>query len=492
MSIESYEDRINQRNEDLQEIKDLANPTGPLSIRRDGQMYHEQSYTVNGKKYGEQLNLDYNSGTFLRSHAIIRIDSNGKQTFIDPNSKEGQLVINSSERSSAYSSSISSIEETAKNEGNNDHFQDGITASGMDSIIESGNYGDVSSEYWPGEPGSIGSGEGVVEPQTLDVENQLKVLDVKYPSDMELLQDYMLFEQFAYNAPNKESGLASAATKGLQRNTTIKERKGSVKLPIPNKLDISNGVAWGEGRANAVEAGAFFSARGNIEDLIGGDKNIIDVVKGGVSGGLELLEGVRNDAKAGGQVGQVLSSILAKAALAKMNINVDPGQMIARSTGTTINPNLELLFSGPKLRNFTFGFQFAPNNEPEASDVRKIQRWFRQGMLPTRGASQQIYLGSPNVFRLKYMNGKNRIKGLNIFKICALTAVQVDYTPDQVYQSYEDSKAVSMPVRTNMALSFTELTPIFEDDYSSAKKDVSVTELGLTGGSAITSEDVGF
>ena len=52
-------------------------------------------------------------------------------------------------------------------------------------------------------------------------------------------------------------------------------------------------------------------------------------------------------------------------------------------------------------------------------------------------------------------------------KICALTQVEINYAPDGVYQSYEDSSAGSSPVRTVMSMSFTELTPLFQDDYLS-------------------------
>ena len=50
-------------------------------------------------------------------------------------------------------------------------------------------------------------------------------------------------------------------------------------------------------------------------------------------------------------------------------------------------------------------------------------------------------------------------------KICALTTCEINYAPDNVYQSYDDSKAGSQPIRSTMNLNFTELTPIFESDY---------------------------
>ncbi len=156
-----------------------------------------------------------------------------------------------------------------------------------------------------------------------------------------------------------------------------------------------------------------------------------------------------------------------------------------------INPNMELLFSGPQLRTFVFAFQFAPNDTREAAVVRKIQRWFKQGMLPVREDNERIYLGSPNVFRLNYKNGNNRIRGLNVFKLCALTACEVDFTPNNVWQSYEDSNAISMPVQSNMALTFTELTPIFGDDYNMVSPSQSVQDLEL-GSNRISSDDIGF
>ena len=153
---------------------------------------------------------------------------------------------------------------------------------------------------------------------------------------------------------------------------------------------------------------------------------------------------------------------------------------------------------GPQLRTFSFDFNFAPNNREEAVIVRKIMRWFRQGMLPKKNVvgSGSLFLGSPNVFRLCYRNHNRRIKGLNTFKICALTACQVNFTPDGVYQSYEDEAAASQPVRSTMALTFNELTPIFANDYNTDlnSEDSSIVDLGtnLTDNNAITDDDIGF
>ena len=120
-------------------------------------------------------------------------------------------------------------------------------------------------------------------------------------------------------------------------------------------------------------------------------------------------------------------------------------------------------------------------------------------MLPSRSratatSESSLFLASPNVFRITYRNNNRRIKGLNTFKICALTSVQVDFTPDGVYQSYEDSKSISMPIRSTMGLTFTELTPIFRDDYAPFTNDPSMIDAGLSvsGANSITDDDIGF
>ena len=129
--------------------------------------------------------------------------------------------------------------------------------------------------------------------------------------------------------------------------------------------------------------------------------------------------------------------------------------------------------------------------------VRKIQRWFRQGMLPQKTTNfmngGSLFLGSPNVFRICYKNNTRRIKGLNTFKICALTSAEIDFTPEGVYQSYEDENAESMPIRSTMKVTFNELTPIFANDYDDLD-DPSVEDLDLNvkGDNKFTEDDLGF
>ena len=88
-----------------------------------------------------------------------------------------------------------------------------------------------------------------------------------------------------------------------------------------------------------------------------------------------------------------------------------------------------------------------------------------------------------------------------------MTTCEINYAPDNLYQSYEDTKAGSSPVRTIMNLNFTELTPIFENDYRSEVEQTEVpgsqsglgvfsdefsNKKGEGAFDSITQEDTGF
>ena len=468
----------------------------------NGPLTEQMRYRIDGKLIYETLDIDLNSPTYGQAVSVqVRKSGQGPQRLVDvsPNSELGLAIAadQNSVRQTAYLGEMQTIGGKAEANNRASFHNDALEKSGMYRKAtgdEPYNVELPAVEYTI-EP-SGGEETGTPQPEEAltdngDPTNKMKNETLQYPVDAEydnrFGQDHIFIEQFGYVASRKgmEQGLGDTVTKGLNRGSNLvdpdtrkTDPKGRVLLPIPNKLLASNGVSWGEGRANALEAGAFFGAQGAVSDLMTGKKNIGGILKDATSGGLGLLQKVKDGANDGeSAIGEVLSATLAKLALSKAGINVDPAQFITRSSGRAINPNLELLFNGPKLRNFTFGFQFAPNNAGEARMVRKIMRFFKQGMLPQRDVAGSIFLGSPNVFRIKYRSGKERIKSLNMFKICALTAIEFDYTPDNVYQSYDDPSAVSQPVRTSMALSFTELTPILEEDYSALDKSESVRDL---------------
>ena len=499
--------------------------------------YKSISYTVNGQKYSEVINLDVQNGTFLKpafepsykKNVNTKRGTRVRSFKVNTNTEEGKEIINSQERQNAYAAAVTDVRNEAIENGNEVLFENSAAESGIDLTGE-----DVEQVFDANNDTEVVEKVDDVKPAEITGKKASKPAPhLWYPKAVEYVKgnmDHIFIESFKYQAPqsgmsffnkpekgNDKTGtsLGSFVTKGIPRGSNIaggtnfaggasdtsKSSKGSVKLPIPNSLKSSNGVSWGGAKANAVEAGAFFGASREIGSLMQGDTNLVGMVKSGLGDASNALSAVRKDMRNGGASGDILSATLSKLALGKIGINVDPAQFITRSTGNAINPNLELLFNGPQLRNFTFAFQFAPYDQEDAAEIRKIMRFFKQGMLPSfanESEGSSIFLSSPNVFRLAYRTGTNRIKSLNMFKMCALTACEIDYTPEGVWSAYADPSAGSQPISSNMALSFTELTPIFGNDYDEKPddsiRDLTVNSEGATPNSipTIAEDDVGF
>ena len=103
----------------------------------------------------------------------------------------------------------------------------------------------------------------------------------------------------------------------------------------------------------------------------------------------------------------------------------------------------------------------------EASQIRKIIRFFKQGMSVKR-SDTSLFIVSPNMFRIQYLAGGegNLSKdhpSIGKIKDCALTAINTQYTPDGTYMTFDDEARSMTSYVINMQ--FTELEPLTETDY---------------------------
>ena len=140
-----------------------------------------------------------------------------------------------------------------------------------------------------------------------------------------------------------------------------------------------------------------------------------------------------------------------------------------------------MLFKGPALRNFSFTIRLTPRDSDEAKRIRMIIRVLKQHSAVKRNANvfgdaetSNFLIGTPDVFKLRYIKARTQrdIKGLNKFKTCALTSISVDYTGEVGrFAAYEED---SQPVTTIISLAFTELTPLYDEDYAEFTSDDDV------------------
>ena len=260
-------------------------------------------------------------------------------------------------------------------------------------------------------------------------------------------------------------GTSLTGTPGARRNT--KKPRETILLPIPSNISDTNASSFGDSRLNSI-AGA---AAGGVVNAIGTGKDFINSDGVDIQNGLNAFKNVAGKAlsnvtdAAGGLSGVqgFVSRFFASAALSQVNVNLTPDQILARTTGEILNPNLELLFNGPTLRTFRFSFKFNPRSKKESDEVKGIIRCLKRNSAPkVEGASvANTFLKTPSVFELTYKQGTDPHSFLNRFKQCFLESVSVNYTGSNTYATYDDGTPVSMI----MNLTFKEIEPIYDIDY---------------------------
>tara|TARA_S200000501_G_scaffold360726_1_gene388151 strand:- start:744 stop:2012 length:1269 start_codon:yes stop_codon:yes gene_type:complete len=243
------------------------------------------------------------------------------------------------------------------------------------------------------------------------------------------------------------------ANSRMSRNSKIKYY---VELPVPQEINDSNVVTWGDDTMNIFQL-AGVSAASQFMDKPGESfQKGLDVIQKGIDLGSGLPAPTQN----------AIRNAIAGAAINQIGGNVNASSIIARSTGQVLNSNLELLFGGVNLRTFPFSVTFTPRYYEEMLVVKKIIRQFKMAMSAkagtmSGGSASGIFLKSPDVFSLRYLHNGQDHPFLNRFKMCALTGMNVNYTNAGAYASYEDGS----PVSIRMNLTFKELNPIYSEDY---------------------------
>ncbi len=269
---------------------------------------------------------------------------------------------------------------------------------------------------------------------------------MRYPEQRlsQLGYDYIQITAYEYVA----GGLAPSNAANNYAGSDTRNRFGNqvftVQLPMQPNLSETNAVSWGEDTLSELQRMAGGAAGGAIEGIAGLDMNKVKDAAG------DLFTG------AGQMVQDPKTAKFLAAYFAGQAVGAN---ITARATGTTINPNLELLFSGPKLRTFSFNFNFTPRDQSEARTVRRIVKSFKKSMLPKRSPSN-LFLITPNIYQLEYIyNGSGQHPFLNKFKPCAMTNCTVNYTPGGSYSTYEDGSMTQY----GLQMSFGELEPNYED-----------------------------
>ena len=248
---------------------------------------------------------------------------------------------------------------------------------------------------------------------------------------------------------------------------------------MPNQLNDSNNVAWGEDQLNALTAAAATLSSGGVQQGIDFAQNITDGMgpieaiqemfrgsKGAAASLVKFLEKAKNNDNANLNARSVIGSSLLNLA----GFGVSPEAILARGAGVIPNSNLALLFNAPALRAFRFDWKMSPRSQEEAIRINNIIRFFKQGMAAKKmaeNAGRAYFLGTPNVFDISFKTSRSGYEITNTnhsvlrIKTCACVGAAVNYTPQGMWNAYEKGQ----PTSCILSLQFKELEPIYNTDY---------------------------
>jgi len=170
------------------------------------------------------------------------------------------------------------------------------------------------------------------------------------------------------------------------------------------------------------------------------------------------------------------SAALQKAITKITGDNISTNDIFSSISGTVLNPNVELLFDSIDMRNFNLKFKLVPRNSAESAIINKICKTFKMCTLPSRNPGKVFgfenkgtsndFIAVPNLCQVSFMRGPKEHQALPRYKMCAITNVDVNYTPDGAYATYADSKNPGQPVAIELAIGFQETKLVFSDEIA--------------------------
>ena len=334
---------------------------------------------------------------------------------------------------------------------------------------------------------------------------------LKYPDEtIEAHSDYVKFQFYQYNGPFSGNAGNSYKNQEINGKTITKDfarynesnkqyavypGSSNIILYMPEDIQTQYGASWGGKDFSNIGAEALKGLGGALSGDVGQTFNAVGKLIENAAGALPSMgaQGVADAINATGAG------------------NVDTNDVLGGSLGVILNPNTELMFSGFKMREFNMRFKLVPRNKKEATDIRNIIAQFKQVMLPSLGSqpggaldvvgnlkkmsgagenkagaakadapadaaedaknldsskltgSNANYIGVPGLCQVKFMQGAQLHPYIPQYKICAITGVDVNYTPDGVYATYHKDGS---PVAVELNVSFAETKLVYSQDIA--------------------------
>ena len=294
---------------------------------------------------------------------------------------------------------------------------------------------------------------------------------VRYPHDMLIdeAEDFVMFDFYDYKPPFQGKKSVDDVGGESYANLTLGDYNATgfageyfkdkaypqILLYMPQDIQDAFAAKWEGKKFGQITTGLLASAGqdGNIKKLKEAGKTLDTALK------KSMVESA--------------ASIVTGLAQKITGDTISAGDLFGGISGVARNPNVEVLFQSMELRTFDLTFKMSPFDDQDALRIEAIIKIFKQAMLPQYNLGEGVsvfgrdnnaldagFIQVPKVCAVNFMRGSNRNRFLPRYKMCAITDVNVNYTPDNVYATIDRN----MPVATELKLSFMETKLVFSED----------------------------
>lgn len=203
-------------------------------------------------------------------------------------------------------------------------------------------------------------------------------------------------------------------------------------------------------------------ALGTLGLLQRGGTGTINTVKNAVEGG--GFEAFKNPEPG---VTEVLGTLAEQTGLVGGGFK----DLILRSQGKAINPQIEMVYKQTRNRNFIFAFRFQPRNRQESTNIKNIIREFKRYAAPSLSGGDGAYFTIPAQFDIQFMFRDKENPFIARISTCVLENIDVDYASSAPFATFEDGS----PTEIGLQLRFTEVDTLTKEIFEDSSGGVNTS-----------------
>lgn len=253
------------------------------------------------------------------------------------------------------------------------------------------------------------------------------------------------------NVSSVGNGFASLIEKGLTISPQTTLPRAVISLYMPDTLTASYDSSYTE--MGLGDLGSGVNTIRQINQVAGTlGKGNFDSIGGALSAAINTIS-------TDPAVISLATTAADKSGLAgKVGVNAEAlGTLLLKGQGYAINPQLQMIYQGIDLRNFSLSFVFTPKSADDSAQIDAIIKTLKYHFAPSLQAGAQtssdsMYLVPPSIFGVSFKINGVENQYLPKYGDCVLKNIEVNYAPNG--WAAHDSGA---PVQTTLSLQFQEI-----------------------------------